>query len=83
MSKQAEAKRDSVIHPQNDNFNQISTQKNLDALETLRINQSRPQNLATYVPSGTIWSTSSDTHQVVEIKKRDFYWDVNTILNQI
>ena len=22
-----------------------------------------------YVPSGTPWSTSSDTHQVVEIKK--------------
>ena len=25
------------------------------------------------VPSGTPWSTSSDTHQVIEIKKRDFY----------
>ena len=22
-----------------------------------------------YVPSGTLWSTSNDTHQVVEIKK--------------
>ena len=35
-----------------------------------------------HVPSGTPWSTSSDTHQVVEIK-RDFYSDVYTILNQI
>ena len=26
-----------------------------------------------HVPSETPWSTSSDTHQVVEIYKRDFY----------
>ena len=31
-----------------------------------------------HVPSGTPWSTSSDTHQVVEIW-RDFYYDVYTI----
>ena len=31
-----------------------------------------------HVPSGTHWSTSSDTHQVVEIQKRDFYLDVYT-----
>ena len=31
-----------------------------------------------HVPSGTPWSTSSDTHQVVEIH-RDFYLDVYTI----
>ena len=36
-----------------------------------------------HVPSGTPWSTSSDTHQVVEINKRDFYQDVYTILNRI
>ena len=36
-----------------------------------------------HVPSGTPWSTSSDTHQVVEIHKRDFYSDVYTILNRI
>ena len=35
-----------------------------------------------HVPSGTPWSTSSDTHQVVEIK-RDFYSDTYTILNRI
>ena len=32
-----------------------------------------------HVPSGTPWSTSSDTHQVVEIH-RDFYLDVYTIM---
>ena len=26
-----------------------------------------------HVPSGTPWSTSSDTHEVVEIQKRDLY----------
>ena len=36
-----------------------------------------------HVPSGTHWSTSSDTHQVVEIQKRDFYQGVYTILNLI
>ena len=31
-----------------------------------------------HVPSGTLWSTSSDTHQVVEIKKNsDFYLPIN------
>ena len=37
-----------------------------------------------HVPSGTLWSTSSDTHQVsevVEIQKRD--QDIYTILNRI
>ena len=61
MPKQAEAKRDSVINPQNYNFNQFLTRKNFDALKTLRI--------WLHVPSGTHWSTSSDTHQVVEIYK--------------
>ena len=36
-----------------------------------------------HVPSGTHWSTSSDTHQVVEISKRDYYSDVYTILIRI
>ena len=31
-----------------------------------------------HVPSGTPWSTSSDTHQVVEIQK-----ETSTILNRI
>ena len=43
-----------------------------DALKTLRINQSRPLSWV-HVSSGTHWFTSSDTHQVVEILKRDFF----------
>ena len=41
--------------------------ENFIALKTLRINRSRPQNLATCA-LGTHWSTSSYTHQVVEIQ---------------
>ena len=37
-NKQAEAKRDGVINPQNYNFNQFFTE-NFDALKTLRINR--------------------------------------------
>ena len=32
-----------------------------------------------HVLLGTLWSTSSDTHKVVEIIKRDLYQDVYTI----
>ena len=43
VPKQAEAKRDGVINPQNYNFSQFKKQtENLDALQTLRINRSRP-----------------------------------------
>ena len=35
-----------------------------------------------YVPSGTLWSTSSDTNGVVEIQK-DLYEDVHTILSRM
>ena len=35
-----------------------------------------------HVPSGTPWSTSSDTHEVVEIQK-ETYQDIYTILNRI
>ena len=60
VPKQAEAKRDSVINPQNYNFNH-------DALQTLRINEVDRRTWL-HVPSWTHWSTSSDTHQVVEIQ---------------
>ena len=39
--KQAEAKRNGVINSQNYNFNYFESE-NVDALNTLRINQSRP-----------------------------------------
>ena len=38
VPKQAEAKRDGVINPQNYNFNQFLIRKIFDALQTLRIN---------------------------------------------
>ena len=41
VSKQAEAKRDGVINPQNYNFNQL-LHREYYALKTLRINRSRP-----------------------------------------
>ena len=42
VPKQAEAKRDGVINSQNYNFNQFFNTENFDALQTLRINRSRP-----------------------------------------
>ena len=42
MSKQAEAKRDGATNPQNYNFNQFLNTENLYALQTPRINHSRP-----------------------------------------
>ena len=44
-------------------FQSILNTENSDVLQTLQINRSRLKN------SGTHWSTSSDTHQVVEIQK--------------
>ena len=41
VPKQAEAKRDGVINPQNYNFSQFNTE-NCDAPQTLRINRCRP-----------------------------------------
>ena len=63
--KQAEAKRDGVINPQNYNFRSFQ-HGNFDALKRY---ESTVVDRRTWlpVPSGTHWSTSSDTHQVVEI----------------
>ena len=47
-------------------FRSSFTTENVDAFKTLRINRSRPQNLAAYA-LGTLWSSSSDTHLVVGI----------------
>ena len=65
MPKEASAKRDGVINPQNYNFYQF-WHRTFDALkryESIEVNR----NTWLHVPSGTPWSTSSDTHQVVEI----------------
>ena len=66
MPKQAEAKRDGVINPQNYNFNQILT-RNIWMLSKRYKSTKVDRRTWLHVPSGTLWSTSSDTHQVVEI----------------
>ena len=66
MPKQAEAKRDGVINPQNYNFSQIFTQK-MWMLSKRYESTEVDRRTWLHVPSGTLWSTSSDTHQVVEI----------------
>ena len=64
VPKEAEAKRDGVIHPHNYNFNHFYG--NLDALKRYESTEVDRRTWL-HVPSGTHWSTSSDTHQVVEI----------------
>ena len=56
--------------------------ENFDALKRYESNEVDRRTWL-HVPSGTPWSTSSDTHQVVENMKRDFYLDVYAILNRI
>ena len=67
VPKQAEAKRDGVINPQNYNFNQFQTRKIL-MLSKRYESTEVDRRTWLHVPSGTHWSTSSDTHQVVEIQ---------------
>ena len=66
MPKLAQAKRDGVINPQNYNFNQFETRKIL-MLSKRYESTEVDRRTWLHVPSGTHWSTSSDTHQVVEI----------------
>ena len=67
VPKQAEAKRDGVINPQNYNFNQFWT-RNISMLSKRYESTEVDRRTWLHVPSGTHWSTSSDTHQVVEIQ---------------
>ena len=64
--KKVEAKRDGLINPQNYNFNQFLTRK---VLMLSKCYESTEVDRRTWlhVSSGALWSTSSDTHQVVEI----------------
>ena len=66
MPKQAKAKRDGVINPQNYNFNKFLTQIILMLSKRYELTEVNRRTWL-HVPSGTHWSTSSDTHQVVEI----------------
>ena len=63
LPKQAKAKRDGVINPQNFNFNQLNAE-NFDALKRYKSTEVDCRTWL-HVLSGTFWSTSSDTHQVV------------------
>ena len=68
MPSQAESKRDGVINPQKYNFNQFVTRKMLmlsNRYESTEVDR----RTWLHVPSGTTWSTSNDTHQVVYIYK--------------
>ena len=65
MPNQAEAKKDGVINPQNYNFKQFNTE-HFDALKHYESTEVDRRTWM-HVPSGTQWSTSSDTHQLVEI----------------
>ena len=67
MPKSAEAKRDGEINPQNYNFNQFKTREIL--LSTRYKSTEVDRRTSLYMSSGTQWSTSSDTYQVVEIQK--------------
>ena len=67
VPKQAEAKRNGVINPQNYNFNQFNTRKIL-MLSKRYESTEVDRRTWLHVPSGTHWSTSSDTHQVVEMQ---------------
>ena len=66
MPKQADAKRDGVINPQNYNSIQFLTRQIL-MLSKRYESTEVDRRTWLHVPSGTHWSTSSDTHQVVEI----------------
>ena len=61
--KQAEAKRDGVINPLNYNFNHFDTENfdNLKRYESTEVDR----RTWVHVPTGTHWSTGSDTHQVL------------------
>ena len=63
--KQAEAKMNGVIYPQN----YISINFKTENFDALKRYDSTEVDRRTWlhVPSGTYWSTSNDTHQVVEI----------------
>ena len=68
MAKQGKAKRDGVINPQNYHFNEVSTRKILKLSKRYESTEVG-RRIWLHAPLETPLSTSSDTHQVVEIKK--------------
>ena len=67
MPKQADTKWDGVIKLQNYNFSQFKTRK-IKMLSKRYESTEVDRRTWLHVPSGIHWSTSSDTHQVVEIQ---------------
>ena len=65
MPKQAKAKKDGVINQHNYNFNQLLR----EILMLSKRYESTEVDSRTWlhVPSRTLWSISSDTHQVAKI----------------
>ena len=66
--KQAEASRDGAINPHNYNLDEFLTRRILmlsKRYESTKVDR----RTWLHVSSGTHWSTSSDTHQVVELSK--------------
>ena len=66
--KNTETKLDGVINPHNYNFKKFQTRKILMLPKRYKSTEVDRRTWL-HVPSGTPWSTSSDTHQVVEIQK--------------
>ena len=65
------ARRECVINPQNDNFNEFYNMENL-MLSKHYESTEVDRRTWLHVPSGTLWSTNSDTHQVVEIQNETY-----------
>ena len=68
VPKQAEAKWDGVINLQNYNPNQFHIKTRKILMHSKRYESTEIDRTWIHVPSGTHWSTSSDTHEVVEIQ---------------
>ena len=70
ITKYVSAKRDDVINQQHCTFNEFETQKLLCSQNRYKWTEDECRTLL-HVPSGTLWSSRSGTHQVVEIQERD------------
>ena len=67
MPKQSKGKTDVVINPRNFNFQSILIHKIL-MLSKRYESTEVDRRTWLHLPSGTHWSTSSNTHQLVEIE---------------
>ena len=70
VQKQTEAKRDGELNPQNYNSNEFFKHGEFFMFSGLYESTEVDRRTWLHLPSGTHWSTSSDTHQILEYKKR-------------